>query len=166
MRSEEPEAPRETTSIRSDRRLIRSSRSYHIGQRTELSPLPTSFITLHRAQLLTDYTPASNHSLPTTMSRSTDAGPSSTTPTLAATLDQKQGVHIHPHSAHLQQVDEEEEHDYESLPVGAGWGVNMAAGALVSFCPGMMGFVMVSPVVMAMGLVLMHPNCHSSVMCS
>ena len=54
MRSEEPEAPRETTSIRSDRRLMRSSRSYHIGQPTELSPLPTSFITLHQAQLLTD----------------------------------------------------------------------------------------------------------------
>ena len=26
----------------------------------------------------------------------------------------------------------EEEHEYESLPMGAGWGVNMAAGAMVS----------------------------------
>ena len=30
-------------------------------------------------------------------------------------------------------VEEEEEHDYESLPVGAGWGVNMAAGAMVCY---------------------------------
>jgi solute carrier family 25 iron transporter 28/37 len=40
-------------------------------------------------------------------------------------------VHIQPHGAHLDGLDEEE-HDYESLPVGAGWGVNMAAGAMVS----------------------------------
>ncbi|WVR08332.1 hypothetical protein IAU60_005385 [Kwoniella sp. DSM 27419] len=51
--------------------------------------------------------------------------------------------HVHPHSAHLTGVppvqpvgessvalEEEEEHDYESLPVGSGWAVNMAAGAM------------------------------------
>lgn len=36
------------------------------------------------------------------------------------------GVHMHPHGTHV-----EEEEDYEALPVGAGWGVNMAAGAMV-----------------------------------
>ena len=62
--------------------------------------------------------------------RSADAGPSSpiTTP-----VDHTSGVHLHPHAAHLQGGEDEEDHDYESLPVGAGWGVNMAAGALVSF---------------------------------
>ncbi|KAK4685106.1 hypothetical protein P7C73_g5053, partial [Tremellales sp. Uapishka_1] len=47
-------------------------------------------------------------------------------------------IHIHPHSAHRPNVhgessialEEEEEHDYESLPIGHGWGVNMAAGAM------------------------------------
>jgi hypothetical protein len=29
-------------------------------------------------------------------------------------------------------VEDEEEHDYESLPVGHGWAVNMTAGAMVS----------------------------------
>jgi len=48
-------------------------------------------------------------------------------------------VHVHPHSAHLEQAHtpldaEDDEHDYESLPVGYGWGVNMAAGAMVSIC--------------------------------
>jgi hypothetical protein len=33
----------------------------------------------------------------------------------------------------VEQLEEdEEEHDYESLPVGHGWAVNMAAGAMVS----------------------------------
>ena len=47
-------------------------------------------------------------------------------------------IHIHPHSTHIQDpaiVDDAggvEDHDYESLPVGAGWGVNMMAGAMVS----------------------------------
>ncbi|OCF39344.1 solute carrier family 25 (mitochondrial iron transporter), member 28/37 [Kwoniella heveanensis CBS 569] len=52
-------------------------------------------------------------------------------------------LHVHPHSAHLAggppiqpvgessiALEEEEEHDYESLPVGSGWAVNMAAGAM------------------------------------
>ncbi|WWD20030.1 hypothetical protein CI109_104503 [Kwoniella shandongensis] len=51
--------------------------------------------------------------------------------------------HIHPHGVHLTPtppiqpagessvaLEEEEEHDYESLPVGSGWAVNMAAGAM------------------------------------
>ncbi|WRT69391.1 uncharacterized protein IL334_006375 [Kwoniella shivajii] len=62
--------------------------------------------------------------------------------------------HVHPHSAHLTAngtgtgngnmsvppiqpagessiaLEEEEDHDYESLPVGSGWAVNMAAGAM------------------------------------
>ncbi|WVQ79466.1 hypothetical protein IAT38_001565 [Cryptococcus sp. DSM 104549] len=51
--------------------------------------------------------------------------------------------HVHPHAAHLDHsgppikagessigLEEEEEHDYESLPVGSGWAVNMAAGAM------------------------------------
>ncbi|AAW43801.1 hypothetical protein CNBE0360 [Cryptococcus deneoformans B-3501A] len=51
--------------------------------------------------------------------------------------------HVHPHGAHLDHpappiqagesslaLEEEEEHDYESLPVGSGWAVNMAAGAM------------------------------------
>jgi hypothetical protein len=46
------------------------------------------------------------------------------------------GIHVHPHGAHLHGAgtigDEEDEHDYESLPVGAGLWVNMAAGAMVS----------------------------------
>jgi hypothetical protein len=61
---------------------------------------------------------------------SSDAGPSHPT---------SHSLHVHPHSAHVGRENgsgiggiEEEEHDYESLPVGAGWGVNMAAGALVS----------------------------------
>lgn len=53
--------------------------------------------------------------------------------------------HVHPHGAHLDHPTpliqagessvalEEEEHDYESLPVGSGWAVNMAAGAMVSY---------------------------------
>ncbi|WVQ96363.1 hypothetical protein IAU59_003468 [Kwoniella sp. CBS 9459] len=52
-------------------------------------------------------------------------------------------LHVHPHSTHLTggppiqpagessiALEEEEEHDYESLPVGSGWAVNMAAGAM------------------------------------
>jgi solute carrier family 25 iron transporter 28/37 len=49
------------------------------------------------------------------------------------------GIHVHPHATHIQRdppiVDDAggvEDHDYESLPVGAGWGVNMMAGAMVS----------------------------------
>nr|XP_019043187.1 solute carrier family 25 (mitochondrial iron transporter), member 28/37 [Kwoniella bestiolae CBS 10118]OCF22117.1 solute carrier family 25 (mitochondrial iron transporter), member 28/37 [Kwoniella bestiolae CBS 10118] len=52
--------------------------------------------------------------------------------------------HVHPHATHLNHnippiqpagessvaLEEEEEHDYESLPVGSGWAVNMAAGAM------------------------------------
>ncbi|WWC73395.1 uncharacterized protein I206_107362 [Kwoniella pini CBS 10737] len=67
------------------------------------------------------------------MSSSTSSSSSSTTQ-----------FHIHPHSAHLTgsvppiqpagessvALEEEEEHDYESLPVGSGWAVNMAAGAM------------------------------------
>lgn len=46
-------------------------------------------------------------------------------------------IHIHPHSTHISDppipdgAGEIEDHDYESLPVGAGWGVNMMAGAMV-----------------------------------
>lgn len=45
-------------------------------------------------------------------------------------------IHAHPHSVHLEQAHtpidaEDDEHDYESLPVGYGWGVNMMAGAMV-----------------------------------
>jgi len=78
-----------------------------------------------------------DHERITMTQQSANAGPSSTTPSLAATLDQKPGVHVHPHGAHLDRAGEDdEEHDYESLPVGAGWGGNMAAGALVSFARG------------------------------
>ena len=54
--------------------------------------------------------------------------------------DSSSGIHIHPHSAHLDRphahgessvaLEEEDEHDYESLPIGHGWGTNMLAGAL------------------------------------
>ncbi|ODO00536.1 solute carrier family 25 (mitochondrial iron transporter), member 28/37 [Cryptococcus wingfieldii CBS 7118] len=50
---------------------------------------------------------------------------------------QPHGVHLDPHSSsplpHGESsvaLEEEEEHDYESLPVGHGWATNMAAGAL------------------------------------
>lgn len=44
---------------------------------------------------------------------------------------------MQPHGAHLDAnkvntAIDDEEHDYEALPVGYGWGVNMAAGAMVS----------------------------------
>lgn len=45
---------------------------------------------------------------------------------------------MHPHATHITDpaiagpAGEIEDHDYESLPVGAGWGVNMMAGAMVS----------------------------------
>lgn len=46
------------------------------------------------------------------------------------------GLHVQPHGAHMHGAgtvgDEDDEHDYESLPVGAGLWVNMAAGAMVS----------------------------------
>lgn len=47
-------------------------------------------------------------------------------------------LHVHPHGAHLDTPEklnaaiDDEEHDYEALPMGYGWGVNMAAGAMVS----------------------------------
>lgn len=57
------------------------------------------------------------------------AGPSSGGfPAATASTHKANGLHVHPHNVH---VEEEEEIDYESLPVGAGWGVNMAAGAMV-----------------------------------
>ena len=47
-------------------------------------------------------------------------------------------IHVHPHTTHISRdppivgdAGEIEDHDYESLPVGAGWGVNMMAGAMV-----------------------------------
>ena len=44
-------------------------------------------------------------------------------------------IHVHPHSVHSEPTlpsatTEEEEHDYEALPVGHGWATNMAAGAM------------------------------------
>ncbi|WWC65555.1 uncharacterized protein I303_108173 [Kwoniella dejecticola CBS 10117] len=73
------------------------------------------------------------------MSSSTPSSSSST-----STSTSTPQFHIHPHSAHLSgsvppiqpagessvALEEEEEHDYESLPVGSGWAVNMAAGAM------------------------------------
>lgn len=62
--------------------------------------------------------------------------PSSSSGTTSSSL------HVHPHGAHISSkpqipagesslaLEEEEEHDYESLPVGYGWGTNMLAGAL------------------------------------
>lgn len=51
-------------------------------------------------------------------------------------------LHISPHGAHVDKVEakvgqdfvdyEDDEHEYEALPSGYGWGVNMAAGAMVS----------------------------------
>lgn len=51
-------------------------------------------------------------------------------------------LHVSPHGAHVDQVErkvgkdfvdyEDDEHEYEALPSGYGWGVNMAAGAMVS----------------------------------
>lgn len=47
-------------------------------------------------------------------------------------------IHVHPHATHISEsavpgpAGEIEDHDYEALPVGAGWGVNMMAGAMVS----------------------------------
>ena len=78
------------------------------------------------------------------LSAMTDPGPSGSgwTPSKTNVTSSGDGApkfHIHPHSAHVQRspqggggVEDEEEHDYEALPVGAGWGVNMAAGAMVS----------------------------------
>ncbi len=46
-------------------------------------------------------------------------------------------LHVQPHGAHMDKVAhavadlEEDEHDYEALPVGYGWGTNMLAGAMV-----------------------------------
>ncbi|WWC93123.1 uncharacterized protein L201_008090 [Kwoniella dendrophila CBS 6074] len=65
----------------------------------------------------------------------------SSTSSSSSTIPQ---FHVHPHSTHLSgnvppiqpagessvALEEEEEHDYESLPVGSGWAVNMAAGAM------------------------------------
>jgi solute carrier family 25 iron transporter 28/37 len=53
-------------------------------------------------------------------------------------------IHVHPHAAHLSSSPaasasgsslpnlavEEEEHEYEALPVGHGWATNMVAGAM------------------------------------
>ena len=92
-----------------------------------------------------------------------EAGPSSATmstpvtlPSWASTLRQNRifaaspsdaidtphasaGLHVQPHGAHMHGAgtvgDEDDEHDYESLPVGAGLWVNMAAGAMVSVVP-------------------------------
>lgn len=47
-------------------------------------------------------------------------------------------LHVQPHGAHLDKIPavvedvDADEHDYEALPVGYGWGTNMLAGALVS----------------------------------
>lgn len=47
-------------------------------------------------------------------------------------------LHVQPHGAHFDKTVsalediEEDEHDYESLPIGYGWGTNMIAGAMVS----------------------------------
>lgn len=51
-------------------------------------------------------------------------------------------LHMSPHGAHVDHPErkvandfvdyEEDEHEYEALPSGYGWGVNMAAGAMVS----------------------------------
>ena len=43
-------------------------------------------------------------------------------------------IHVRPHGAHVHSPDVgPEEHEYEALPLGAGWAVNMAAGAMVRF---------------------------------
>jgi hypothetical protein len=71
---------------------------------------------------------------------STAAGPSGSNPSTSTTLPPQasSSVHVHPHGAHLDRTTgaavagiEDDEHDYESLPEGYGWAVNMAAGALV-----------------------------------
>ncbi|RSH77483.1 Fe(2+) transporter [Apiotrichum porosum] len=54
---------------------------------------------------------------------------------LSPTMSDSPRIHAHPHSVHLEQAHtpidaEDDEHDYESLPVGYGWGVNMMAGAM------------------------------------
>lgn len=60
-------------------------------------------------------------------------------PSDASTSSAAPSIHIHPHAAHLSPghhgetsvaLEEEDEHDYESLPIGHGWGTNMLAGAL------------------------------------
>lgn len=77
---------------------------------------------------------------------STAAGPSgsnASTSTNALPPQASSSVHVHPHGAHLDRTTgaavagiEDDEHDYESLPEGYGWAVNMAAGALVRSIPG------------------------------
>ncbi|BEJ11754.1 hypothetical protein CspHIS471_0202140 [Cutaneotrichosporon sp. HIS471] len=44
-------------------------------------------------------------------------------------------IHVQPHGAHMDQLardieDFEDDHDYEALPIGYGWGTNMLAGAM------------------------------------
>lgn len=77
---------------------------------------------------------------------STAAGPSgsnASTSTNTLPPQASSSVHVHPHGAHLDRTTgaavagiEDDEHDYESLPEGYGWAVNMAAGALVRSIPG------------------------------
>jgi hypothetical protein len=57
---------------------------------------------------------------------------------MASSSSTPPSIHVHPHTTHISRdppivgdAGEVEEHDYESLPVGAGWGVNMMAGAMV-----------------------------------
>lgn len=55
--------------------------------------------------------------------------PSSSAPSIHI---QSHGAHLHPqhHGESSVALEEEDEHDYESLPIGHGWGTNMLAGAL------------------------------------